>query len=326
MAHPLARLAACGFAAPARLRSLRGAAAPRARFAPLCGLACCPRGLRPGTRGRCGPHPGRAGARCARPRTRCCVRRWLAALAFLPTSLAAAPLRCARPLRGAPPALGRSLSPRSPARPVCALAPLRAPWRSLAPTAPAPALSGGGCAPAPLVGPWPFGQRVASRGLPLAPFPSRFRPRPPARPCGPLVLPLRGRGLGCAPGPARACCAVSGYTFRVGGVLPCRPPPGRPRWGLPGARGPNGGFAPALGRASRAPVAGPPAGCARPRCAVSGVVNNPEIVNCLLTAERKRAILKVRGPFRPFWGRSSAECPWTAKSRLVFDQAAFLML
>lgn len=67
----------------------------------------------------------------------------------------------------------------------------------------------------------------------------RSRPGPRAA-VGPL-FPLRGPGLGCLR--AAACgrlLRLSGGTAVVGGVLPCRPPPCRPRWGLPGARGPFG--------------------------------------------------------------------------------------
>ena len=127
--------------------------------------------------------------------------------------------------------------------------------------------------------PGPFGSRAVRlrpacgggflrRGLWLGcASPSAFSPAAPT--LGPRCLGSAAR----LPGALHNAC---------GGLLPCRPPPGRPRWGLPGARGPLG-LRPALGRASRDPVAGPRRAARAARCRFSGPVNNPKIVNRGLT-------------------------------------------
>ena len=107
---------------------------------------------------------------------------------------------------------------------------------------------------------------------------------PPAGPCSARRFPARvSSGPPCAP----PCSGAPGALW-WSGLLPCRPPPGRPRWGLPGAQGPFGwGFAPPPasrsappeGRASRAPLRRPAPVGAGPRGPLSSPVVNPEIVN-----------------------------------------------
>lgn len=126
---------------------------------------------------------------------------------------------------------------------------------------------------------------------------------------------LRSRRSPLSAAPRRATQSVWGQ------VLPCAPRP-PPPLGAPGARGPLG-LRPALGRASRAPVAGPQRAARAARCGLSGPVNNPKIVNHPLTAARKRGILEVRGPFRSLGGRRKVSVDGT-KPRLVFDQAGLL--
>lgn len=101
--------------------------------------------------------------------------------------------------------------------------------------------------------------------------------RPPAVACcaSPWVLPAL-LGLACALARLRSRrCAPLLRPGALRGVLPCAPRP-PPPLGAPGARSPLGGFAPrCVGRAFRAPLAGPPAGCARPRCGSGGAVDSP---------------------------------------------------
>ena len=155
----------------------------------------------------------------------------------------------------------------------------------------------------------------------LAPVAMVTKGRPFIGPLQAARVPLRG-SLAASGALARLRSRRSAYTVRVGGVLPCRPPPGRPRWGLPGAPGPMG-LRPALGRASRAPVAGPRRASPAALCALSGSVDSPEIVNHPLTAERKRGILVVPGPLRSLGGRRKVSVDGR-KRRLVLDQAALL--
>lgn len=89
---------------------------------------------------------------------------------------------------------------------------------------------------------------------------------------------------------------------------PCFPPrPCRPA-GAPGEREASG-----LSAAFRGPLAAAPRAVGGPRCAISGAVHNPEIVNRVLTFRCGRAILVLRGPFRSFLGLLF-EYPWTARS------------
>lgn len=100
---------------------------------------------------------------------------------------------------------------------------------------------------------------------PLRASPARpSAPAPLARPYGPRFVPLRGPGLLLR---ARARAGL----LSLRGVLPCAPPPRRPRWGLRGARCPLGGFAPASGSRFSRPSAAPPPRCARPRWPRSGL-------------------------------------------------------
>lgn len=105
-------------------------------------------------------------------------------------------------------------------------------------------------------------QRVAPPGPPF-PRPSGFGPGllPPGGCAGlspGFPAPAPGRWLRGRPGGLAAL--LSGVS-RWGGVLPCAPPPRRPRWGLRGARGLFlVGFAPrCVVCASRRPLAAPPA-------------------------------------------------------------------
>ncbi len=128
---------------------------------------------------------------------------------------------------------------------------------------------------------------------------------------------------GSTPGPLGACCGL----FRAArvplcgslarccgggrGVLPCFPPPCRPRWGLPGARGlrhPSGWW-------SVAGLSGNPAGlrCFRFAALCAGGAADQGCAtqkfqgfwNFLLTGACPGAILSMRGPFRSFGG-----CPF----------------
>lgn len=236
--------------------------------------------------------------------------RWRprAALACPPLSRSAACARCA--LRGrslAPSAFGPALAavraPCSVALPALVLGPCAA-------RGPA----GGRCGPAVSVR--CAAGRLRARRLPPRP-PRRLRRRssPPgagavlrARPaalawrfsgfCVLRCLGLRALWLGFAPAGAHRCCAQARFV----GFSPAAPRPAAPAGGSR-ERDAYRGFAPAQGRASRAPLAGPPAGCARPRCRFSGAVHNPKIVNRVLTSVRKRAILVLRCPLRPLGGR-----------------------
>lgn len=222
--------------------------------------------------------------------------------------------RCARPPRAL------RAPPRSRARPVCAAVRLRG--RSLAPLCFGLALAlrrppcsvglallvrGSGASRVPRGGP-PACPRWASSLAPASPplglRARRLPARPPARPCGPLPPPPGAGPFFSAP----CACARLGRGFFLPSPLPFGECPVPVR-----------GFAPALGRVFRAPVAGPPAGSARPRCAVFGAVHFLEIVNRLLTFGVKRDILEVRCPRRYFGGLH----PWSpCPARKPLDQVS----
>lgn len=61
--------------------------------------------------------------------------------------------------------------------------------------------------------------------------------------CGPQLGPAVPRSGLVRPPCAPPCCGAPGALW-WSGLLPCRPPPGRPRRGLPGAQGPFGWAAP----------------------------------------------------------------------------------
>ena len=274
-ALPLARLAACGSAAPARLRSLGGCGPPALRSA---SRACVvpqgpsrgapaplayPLGGSPRSRSRASgpPHKG--------------VLACFAALRFLPLSGAAAPLRCARPVGGGSPALLRPafpLAPRLRRSPTCA--PLRGSAGSRSrrlrlgrPLAAVGSLCGRPCSlracpcaarrpPGPPAG--PLGLRFAllrfgrpSLALRLAPAGFGSAGLRPGGPAAVAAVPLPS-----APGPwLLACfarCAVLRWGFPGGAadprdtsfdaLEPCLPGsplrpsrPRRPRWGLRGS-------------------------------------------------------------------------------------------
>ena len=153
------------------------------------------------------------------------------------------PCPCPRPLRARRARFARlaALSPRSPARPLvrrCA-----APRALAGPVClrPRPRCAAGSLFGRPCCA-WPWALCSAwPRGGSLAPPPGQGSrsapPRPPCGPCGPL-FPLRGAGAWLAArGRLRPLAAPLRGRCGNRGVLPCRPPPGRPRWGLPGARG-----------------------------------------------------------------------------------------
>lgn len=176
------------------------------------------------------------------------------------------PFPCAGPARRAPPAAAvagrvrrsapsglfgprppRALraAPRSRARPVCAAVRLRG--RSLAPLPRPRALSGPRCAPGRWSARGPSGFAGSPRGSACLPsVGSSLAPLRAPRASGPAApgpcprsafgLPFapRGRGLGCARGLPRLLRFAVGSVV-VGCVLPCAPPPRRPRWGLRGA-------------------------------------------------------------------------------------------
>lgn len=135
---------------------------------------------------------------------------------------------------------------------------------------------------------------------------------------------FRGGRSGCARLPPlaalrRGCCLV----LRV---LPAPLPSPPPRWGSGEARGLRPwGFAPPLWFALLAPLSRLPGRAARGPATDFFPVVSPKIVNRALTAERKRAILVVRGPFRSLF-RGPREFYSVSvdgkKRRLVFDQAA----
>lgn len=170
--------------------------------------------------------------------------------------------------------------------------------RSLAPSACGPALV---CAAGSLFGrpcvarawalcsAWPRGGPLRPRFA--ASGPGAPRPAPVARPLAALFL-RGGRAFGCARGPARACCASVAAASVVAGFSLLPPRPCRPA-GAPGEREASG-----LSAAFRGPLAAAPRAVGGPRCAISGAVHNPEIVNRVLTFRCGRAILDLRGPFR----------------------------
>jgi len=265
---------------------------------------------------RCAPSQSAVCApACLRPafcplRVRCCAG-------------APAPARvrfgAARPRAVAPPS---PRPPGSPARPVCAavrlrgrsLGPLRFALPSLRcglPVVALAALRRGFALRVPAPGP-PGASRCFG-GFPRRCAPRRAAPaRGPARACGPLGGGLSAPGpFGCARGLPRLL-RFSGFCVprclgsqaRPGApccVLPCAPRP-PPPLGAPGARGPLG-LRPALGRASRAPVACPRRAARAARCRIPAAVVSPKIVNRVLTEARKRGIFEVRGPFRSLGSR-----------------------
>lgn len=261
----------------------------------------------------------RWGPLCAAPvphSPRCAALAWLGPVARARAAAAvAAPVRRLRPrfARRGRASLACPPLPRSARVRRCA-----APWALAGPVClrPRPRVAAGSLFGRPcyawawaLCSAWPRGGPLRARCRGFGPGGSR--PGPPA--AAPPFFPSGGRG-GAARAACRACCALLrprclGSAAPLPGALhvpcrwgsPLRPPPAAPAGGS-GCPRPEGGFAPALGRASRAPLAGPPARCARPRPAVSGVVDSPDIVNRGLTSRRERAILEVRGPFPPLRG------------------------
>lgn len=138
----------------------------------------------------------------------------------------AALVRPLRPLRGL-----RACAAPGPERFACPAAPARPRW------GPSPRCGFGFGAP-----PAVRGSVVGGPGRGLASSQvcawgaGGARLRAPARPGG---SPLGSRRPPCAP----PCSGAPGALW-WSGLLPCRPPPGRPRWGLPGARGPFGWASP----------------------------------------------------------------------------------
>ena len=194
------------------------------------------------------------------------VGRPFCALRVLPRR---GPCPVARPLRRAAPGPRASCAapPRPAARPLVR--------RSAAPRALAcpagsclPVRSGAGLLRRPSCASGRLRPRRGCGGCsacPLRASPARpSAPAPFARPFGPRSFPLRGPGLLLR---ARARAGL----LSLRGVLPCAPPPRRPRWGLRGARCPLGGFAPASGARFSRPSAAPPPRCARLRWPRSGL-------------------------------------------------------
>ena len=196
-----------------------------------------------------GPVARARAAAASRPRSGVCA---LASLGG-PGPPLLAPRSAARPL------VRRCAAPRALAGPVC----LRPRSRVAAGS-----LIGRPCCARPwaLCSAWPRGGplrarfRLRASGRSASPRPGGFGPggscaRPPA--AAPPFFPLRGRALGLrAAAPLAGCLCRCCCTDR--GLLPCRPPPGRPRWGLPGARGPYGRLRPRSGSRFSRPSRGPP--------------------------------------------------------------------
>lgn len=253
-------------------------------------------GQRPGARGHNRPHPGRVGVALLHPHPLLCARlvgplaRPFCALRVLPRR---GPCPCARPLRrGAPAAASRARSG------VCALASLAGPApRGFPPGSPARGPARGpfpasvparcrrcpGLALAALRAPCSLAL-ASSRARPLGfasarrvpPAPSAARLRGRLAPAPGACAALRAACLGLRPPGlclrARACAGLlcaSPAAFWVSVGSPLRPPAPPPPLGAPGGVRPVRCFAPALGRASRAPLAGPPVALAGPRPALS---------------------------------------------------------
>lgn len=213
----------------------------------------------------------------------CAVAGAFSPLRVLPPCCAMAcparPLGGARPppLRGLDPAhcarcLARAvrLVPRSLARPWCALSRSRG-ARCVRCACPCPCFARARFAcPCGAAGAG-FALRVRPRGSRC--FPSvGFVPRPALRrpsgfgPGGSLprpprrlrrLFPLRGPGLRLRARPAALARRVFGGAVLCRWLLPCAPPPRRPRWGLRGARSPKG-------LPSRSPVSRQPGAYPRP--------------------------------------------------------------
>lgn len=195
-------------------------------------------------------------------------------------------------------------------------------------------------------------QRVAPRGVAAGPLrcPSSLGPPPSGsplrlrarrllpRPPGGFAafFPLRGPGLFVLARPAglrfrfavaasRAAWACFAAPRRASRLLPCAPPPRRPRWGLRGARGP---FRGACGPPPCVPLfaglsAAPPGLRAGPRCPFPGSVDTPENVNRGSAARRVRPFYRGRQGFplaglrsqrrRRCGARPGLDCPAAGK-------------
>jgi hypothetical protein len=292
--------------------------------------------------------PSRAGVRsappapaivCAPARVAPAVAgRCAAPLRFVADPSACGPRAAARPLRAA------SAAPRAPAprrlrgRPsVFRGAPLRSATPSplslrCFPVRRRPLSSGSVAGSSFLGGPL---RRFASPAL-LGGSPGA----PPPRVRSALSLRPGGRGPASA-APRRASGRVRaprGCVWVLLWVVPSRswrspppPPARRPPLGASREREARSeGFAPALGRASRAPLAGPLWPGFAPRCAVFGVVDSPKIVNRYtlrgaraLTFPRFRGRVSLRGSFHSFGGRSfrvsvdGMKAAWSLTRRLL---------
>lgn len=276
-------------------------------------------GSAPGPGATIGPTRAAWVSRCS-THTRYCVRAWSglwpALFAHSASCRAGAPapalgrFGAARPppLRGAVPALC-ALGPFGPPRPRPPGLPPRLP-RSGSGAGPLPRFRPRSLPPLP--GPCPrcaagslFGRPCfvsgAALGLrvgpPGPPRPVRCaasgaagsRPGGLRGPSGRLSGAVGPRGVGCAPAPARACCAPLRRRFGCRWVLPCAPPPRRPRWGLRGARCPFGWASPPAARVALiAPLLRPPRRAARAPVRRFRAVDSPEIVNRGLHTSCKR--------------------------------------
>lgn len=223
--------------------------------------------------------------------------------------------RFAGPVRGIAAALrlpGPPLGPRPPAPPLGRSARLRASSGSRWPRAPCRPIRAavGSLFASPLlcsgsaVGlPWP------RRGpLRAARFAASGAAGSVARGGGPFAslraLLRRAPRSGSAPAPARAWLA-SRWCCGGRGVLPCAPPPRRPRWGLRGARCPFGWLRPPLrGPRFSRPSRGPPSRSARARRGISARLTFLKIVNRGSARRRERPFYPARQGFPsavPLW-------------------------
>lgn len=289
--------------APARCARSGGCGPPPLRSAARA--RAVPRGLRPGARVPIRGPPGPLGSFAALRRHKR-YARWARWALFRPACgppLRRGPFPCAGPAAACAPAPASRL--RSGA--------LRPAAFGLAVAGPA------GCPPAPPLGagrprscglPVPLAGPVCLRPRPrcaagslfgrpccawpwalCSAWPRRVPPsralrasgpgcsRPGAVPgCRPAFLPPPP-GVGCAPAPARACCA-SRRRFRGGVGSPLRPPAPPPPLGAPGSARlvPSGLSAPRWGLLFAALPAGPPP-ARRPAARALGAVDSPKIVN-----------------------------------------------